>query len=952
MRSTRWIHGLLLCCLLSLMLVACDDSSSDDTSPNDDDDDVTDDDDDDDDDDVTDDDDDDDDDDVTDDDDDDDDDDVTDDDDDDEDGDTEDGDSEDTDGDEEEPVSRRGEPDDFPAEGLSCEDACQKMDDCGWLGGRGYGLHDYADCLTRCTAADDLPWGGPCEGDDIFRRCTASSDECEDIRYCADWMYDDRVDTTCEYMCLCMEGYYKEGDLNAGALATFNHSVPAPEGYQAAVDTLVLERNQSLDFFTLFADWEIPAKVELAGAYIRLTTSQPLTKQQLNRILSQTSPLPTFRDRAGRVVAATDELVLTPAKGKTLTANIIASLSLKNVRPLHYTHGRLLAQADLPSKALQAIAPLQNQGIDAEPNMVRFYQRRFEPNDPFFADQWHLKNPGSNLWVKHVDVRATEAWDITQGSQDIVIGINDDGCDLLQPDLVDNMEEALNFSTSWESDLEEGFGWHGTQVAGVAAAVGNNEMGVSGACPNCRLRCSNAFDPSGRYDPNSMFGIADTAVAKPFIDQADAGTSVVNNSWGIEEGEPTRANDEPATPQLATVVADAFDYAETNGRNGKGMVIVFAAGNGNQDVAKDELAAYPTNIAVAAVDDQGLKTYYSAWGDEINVAAPSNGGLTGIASTAVRGYGEVGGRNYTKQFGGTSSASPLVSGVVGLILSANPDLTAAEVREIIQYSSRKIDRLHGEYDENGHSIYYGYGMIDAYVAVRMAQDAEGCETRQDCFGFTDVCDADASDDEDHPFACDLDAGEACSDSSQCLNGICQALPDLAEQFCLPPCGEGDTCAEGYACESGFCVPGRETLDLCEDSESCDGRDNDCDGETDEDGVCGDYSLCHSDQGCSDDRHCLGLYCHRTCETDEDCAHDIYKYACDTPSTRYGATEESYKTCHFEGYNIECQSMCGLQMSDNTEDSIDAVAECAEGAVSGQSLNCQTLFGCMRLIEEY
>jgi subtilisin family serine protease len=140
-------------------------------------------------------------------------------------------------------------------------------------------------------------------------------------------------------------------------------------------------------------------------------------------------------------------------------------------------------------------------------------------------------------------------------------------------------------------------------------------------------------------------------------------------------------------------------------------------------------------IAVAACNDSGTRSAYSDMGDAIWCAFPSNDGepaLTpGIWTTDRTGHagynpgslsqGDASG-NYTNSFGGTSSACPGMAGVAALMLSANPDLTAAEVKAIVREGCDRIDDVPGEYDADGHSAKYGYGRVNAAAVVQAALD--------------------------------------------------------------------------------------------------------------------------------------------------------------------------------------------------------------------------------------
>jgi subtilisin family serine protease len=175
-----------------------------------------------------------------------------------------------------------------------------------------------------------------------------------------------------------------------------------------------------------------------------------------------------------------------------------------------------------------------------------------------------------------------------------------------------------------------------------------------------------------------------------------------------------------------------MDFAISNGRNGKGCIITFAAGNGNEDCRYDGYASYEKVIAVSACNDRGKRSVYSDYGGSVWCSFPSSDFgyapfnhpdplTTGIYTTdrlGKAGYNTKG--DYTDEFGGTSSSCPGVAGTAALILSANPELTWLQVRQIIKETSDRIDPAGGKYDSQGHSIFYGYGRINAEKAVKRA----------------------------------------------------------------------------------------------------------------------------------------------------------------------------------------------------------------------------------------
>ena len=188
-----------------------------------------------------------------------------------------------------------------------------------------------------------------------------------------------------------------------------------------------------------------------------------------------------------------------------------------------------------------------------------------------------------------------------------------------------------------------------------------------------------------------------------------------------------------------------MEYALNKGRNGRGCVICWAAGNGNEDVRYDGYATHPGVMAVAACNDSGRRSVYSDFGAAIWCSFPSSDiyapqlnhprpRTAGIWTTDRRGqagyngggldaegtYGDAEG-DYTATFGGTSSACPGVAGVSALILSVNPELTWQQVRTLVRQSCDQIDTAGGNYSASGHSPYYGYGRLNAARAVRNAR---------------------------------------------------------------------------------------------------------------------------------------------------------------------------------------------------------------------------------------
>jgi subtilisin-like proprotein convertase family protein len=391
----------------------------------------------------------------------------------------------------------------------------------------------------------------------------------------------------------------------------------------------------------------------------------------------------------------------------------------------------------------------------SEPNIAIATKRAHVPADSLFSYQWHLHHDGGPFLAADSHVDAVRAWDITRGERSVVVAVADDSVDLNHVDFqgADKIVAPVDFGGR---DFEPLPGTvddnHGTACAGVAVAEENGH-GVVGVAPGCALI---PIRTSGIIDDNSIEELCDWVV--------EHGASVVSCSWSA------------ATNYFALTLRMrlALSRAATQGRSGLGCVLVFAAGNENRPLDgtvdehdwPDDVPSGPTPwlngfathedvIAVAACTSLAKKSAYSNWGDEISVCAPSNNAPPGTfpkVTTSLVGRGVVttdrvgpsgySSTDYTFGFGGTSSACPLVAGVAALVLSANPDLTAREVKEILQATADKIvdhdpdpqlGQSLGTYDDDGHSPWFGYGKVNAFRAVTEAvrrREAAGAQTFQ------------------------------------------------------------------------------------------------------------------------------------------------------------------------------------------------------------------------------
>lgn len=264
--------------------------------------------------------------------------------------------------------------------------------------------------------------------------------------------------------------------------------------------------------------------------------------------------------------------------------------------------------------------------------------------DPLFPAQWYAEKTGMPA-----------AFEITEGRSDVVIAVIDDGFDLAHEDLGGLAPGMWDFADGDAVPEAGPLDDHGTAVLGIAAARAGNGLGIIGACPRC-----------GVLPIRRGFSEADDALA--IRHAVDSGADVILCSWGYTH------------PSVA--VTAAIEHAVTAGRDGKGAVVVFAAGNEGVDVAEThDIAATRGVLAVMATGPDDHLLPDSSTGDRA-VAAPA-GGLW----TTDRTSGGYAAGSYTNEFGGTSGAAPQIAGAAALVLSVDPTLPAEAVIALLRDSA-------------------------------------------------------------------------------------------------------------------------------------------------------------------------------------------------------------------------------------------------------------------------
>ena len=393
-------------------------------------------------------------------------------------------------------------------------------------------------------------------------------------------------------------------------------------------------------------------------------------------------------------------------------STICQSLNLAIIKPLEFTTQEYLISV-LGSSAkdvFEAVEALNN--VDwiewAAPNIASHIKPcdQYFPNDEYFPKQWHLHNTGQSNGKSDADINAPEAWEITTGDPNIVVAIIDTGVDSNHPDLALNLVPGYDFRDDDESpypNTTDPNDNHGTACAGLVAAQGNNEIGVVGIAYNCKIMPI-------RIEFGEPNLTRETITATAIRWAAVHGADILSNSWGGDPG---------PSPIVHSAVTDVTQSGGL-GRDGKGCVVVFAAGNDKGEISWP--AKYPEVIAVGATDHNDAPTSYTNFGPEMDIVAPGGGEdspadyLWTTDIVGVPGYSKKNSDpnilDYTETFSGTSAATPITAGVAALILSLEPDLMNEQVRGFLNRSARDLG-------EKGWDEHYGWGRIDVRAALDM-----------------------------------------------------------------------------------------------------------------------------------------------------------------------------------------------------------------------------------------
>ena len=347
-----------------------------------------------------------------------------------------------------------------------------------------------------------------------------------------------------------------------------------------------------------------------------------------------------------------------------------------------------------------ALPPAQQAAISMRDQIAR----ELEIRDPIFGDQWHLYN---TVQLGH-DINVTGVW--TQGitGHNATVVMVDDGIDMYSDDLKDNYfaEGSYDFNDNTDEPRPRlSDDHHGTRCAGEIAAVRNGVCGV-GAAYDAKI--------GGLRILSKVITDEDEAVAMNYMYQKN---QIYSCSWGPPDD--GRSMDAPGI-----LIKKAMLNAVQKGRQGKGTIYVFAAGNGASSGDNCNFDGYTNSIysiTVGAIDRKGLHPYYSEKCSAQLVVTYSSGSGDAIHTT------DVGTNECYANHGGTSAAAPLGAGVFALALSVRPELTWRDLQHILVQTAVPVNEEES-WDTTSigrkYSHTYGYGKLDAYAIVEKAKTIE------------------------------------------------------------------------------------------------------------------------------------------------------------------------------------------------------------------------------------
>lgn len=348
----------------------------------------------------------------------------------------------------------------------------------------------------------------------------------------------------------------------------------------------------------------------------------------------------------------------------------------------------------------------------ADLQVPRKQYKRAAMEDPLYEQQWHLHS----LYPGHPSPASVDVLDLNVTGHGVTIAFVDDGLEHSHPEFLGKYDSrhSYNFNGGPNGPTDptptNSRDGHGTCAAGVAVANQHNGHCGRGVAPGARVS-----------------GIRLIAAPATDIQEAQALTKyfqsnmIYSNSWG-----PPDSGTSMQGPGRVTRAAFARFAGGLLGRHGRGTIYVWAAGNGHgggDTCAYDGYASNPYVIPIGAINYQGKRSWYSEGCSALMAVAPSNGAGRGIITADIQGPGGYAAGECNSNFGGTSSAAPLASGVIALLLEKRPDLTWRDVRHVIAMGAKKVDADHPSWHTNAHGYHhsnvYGFGLMHVPSLLRV-----------------------------------------------------------------------------------------------------------------------------------------------------------------------------------------------------------------------------------------
>ncbi|AZQ65637.1 hypothetical protein EI427_25725 (plasmid) [Flammeovirga pectinis] len=457
--------------------------------------------------------------------------------------------------------------------------------------------------------------------------------------------------------------------------------------------------NFSLDDFKELSNESSFFKIKkLQGKYRdKVIAIQKITQNRLKRI----EPVLVFRDGTNQILKGELNIKLKP---NIKLKEVLKDISYSFIRN-EYDENLYLVKLNYETfKMVNLIDQLKddNKIEFIEPNFLR--EIKTHSNDPFFSSQWSIKNQGYLNGRVGADMDVEAAWNYATGTG-IKVAIIDTGVDLNHPDLQTNLLPGYD-ATGEGSNGNHNGNAHGTACAGIVAAIGNNNLGVSGVAYNSKIIPIKIF--------NSSDLTSDNIIANAINWAWQNGADVLSNSYG--------------GGSYSSTIESAINNAVSSGRNGKGSVVLFSSGNDNGSVSFPSSVSNAISVGASSMCDErktpnscdGESWWGSNYGSKLDVVAPG----VKIYTTDISSTGGYTTGDYVSNYNGTSSACPNAAAVVALILSTNPELTQADARRILESNVDKVSgysyRTTSGQSNGTWNSDVGYGRINARKAVEEA----------------------------------------------------------------------------------------------------------------------------------------------------------------------------------------------------------------------------------------